>query len=370
MEQGFPPFSVCESASPVVLVTHVLLLPAIGVMAYFAIRTMRRPANIVFVRSWSLILAVLVGIGLWLVMTQAMRIPHQTELVVKCYLGIAVLIGLVAMQVCDFRFRRQTKPNKKAFLLSCVVGIGRCFSIAAAAIGVSFPITMMLPHPSMAREPSRIAQCRNNMKQLAIAMQEDIKANNGKWSRATTGQVPMSWRVRFLPFMDNHSLRTKYAERLAWDSTTNEPIAQIPLRTFACAANPHPKDKHSRFFSDYVMVTGPETTAPGDRDIRERDIRDGLSNTAVLVEAVGLNVVWTEPRDADVTSTPIGINLKGRGKTDSPGLMSSYHTSGRANLTMADGSVKTINQNIDPRVLKSLTTIAGGEPSPSDWSER
>ena len=89
----------------------------------------------------------------------------------------------------------------------------------------------------------------------------------------------------------------------------------------------------------------------------------------MFVEAVGLNIVWTEPRDADVSRVPIGVNLKGTGKTDSPGLMSSYHqvNGGRAMMVLADGSVRFINQSIDPHALKSLTTIAGGEPLPPDW---
>lgn len=33
----------------------------------------------------------------------------------------------------------------------------------------------------------------------------------------------------------------------------------------------------------------------------------------------------------------------------------------------ADGSVRFVSQSIDPQVLKSLTTIAGGEPLPPDW---
>lgn len=362
MEQGFPPGRVWESVSSAVVVTHILLLPLIGVMAYLAVRTMRRPANNHFAKIWGLTLAVFVGIGLWLVLTQALRIPREKELVFESYLAIAVLIGLVAMQVCDFRSWRLSKSGLRAFVLSSAGGVGRCILIAIGAFAVSIPLTMFFPAPSMAREPSRFSQCRNTMKQLGLAMQEDIKANNGKWSRASTGQFPMSWRVRFLPFLDNASLRTQYDDQLAWDDRANEPVAQTQFYLFACPANPHLKDERNRLFTSYVMVTGPETAVPADRDLREDDIRDGLSNTAVFVEAVGLNVVWTEPRDADVTSTPIGINLNGSGKTDSPGLMSSYHSNGRANMTMADGSVRTINQNIAPRVLRSLITIDGGEP--------
>ena len=108
------------------------------------------------------------------------------------------------------------------------------------------------------------------------------------------------------------------------------------------------------------MVTGPGSFSAGTRSIVPHDIKDGAANTLAVVEASGLNVVWTEPRDFDVARQPVGVNLKGLGRTDSPGLMSSYHQAG-AQGAFADGSVRFINENIDPRVLKALTTIDSGD---------
>ncbi len=88
---------------------------------------------------------------------------------------------------------------------------------------------------------------------------------------------------------------------------------------------------------------------------------DGLANTLAVTEATGLNIVWTEPRDAELGRNPLGINLAGDETSASRGIASSWHE-GLVNAAMADGSVRSLSENIDPQVLKALTTISGGEP--------
>ena len=36
-------------------------------------------------------------------------------------------------------------------------------------------------------------------------------------------------------------------------------------------------------------------------------------------------------------------------------------------VAMADGSVRFINDRIDPKVFEAIATIAGGEPLAEDW---
>ena len=367
MDQGFPPRRVWDSVSPVIIVTHLYLLPLIALMAFLAFRTMRQPANKEFVKNWGRALVVLVGVGFWILVSQGLSVPGSVEFVFQSYLGIAVLIGIVAIQVCDFRFLKQTHSGFDAFVLSSFGGFGRGIFIVVVAAMLSILPAMLFSNPSGPRAAAPLSHCKNNLKQLWLAMLADSEANDGKWPRSEVGQFPVSWRVRFLPFIDQMPLRKQYDEEHSWDDAKNLAVAQTAARALMCPTNPHEKDAQQRYFTSYVMVTGPGTAAPGDRDIRLYDFQDGISNTAVLVEAAGLNIVWTEPRDADVSKTAIDINLKGRKETDSPGLLSSYHDSGRVNITMADGRVRTINERIDPQVLKSLTTIAGDEPLPSDW---
>ena len=96
------------------------------------------------------------------------------------------------------------------------------------------------------------------------------------------------------------------------------------------------------------------------------DMADGTSNTLAVVEATGLNIVWTEPRDSQVSGDNLGINLTGPTPTESSALISAWHRGG-GHVLLADGSVRYLRHDIDPAVLKALTTVNGGESLPEQY---
>jgi prepilin-type processing-associated H-X9-DG protein len=99
----------------------------------------------------------------------------------------------------------------------------------------------------------------------------------------------------------------------------------------------------------------------------EIGMADGLTNTMLLGEACGLNIVWNEPRDIEVGTLPAGVNLSGKTPGTSDGWLSSYHLDS-ANVAFADGSTRTISKKIDPKILKALTTVDGDDtPEKGAW---
>jgi prepilin-type processing-associated H-X9-DG protein len=108
-------------------------------------------------------------------------------------------------------------------------------------------------------------------------------------------------------------------------------------------------------FSDPVRVNFP------------KGVIDGLSYTLMLTEACGQQIVWTEPRDVDMSVSPIGINLDGEVEGRSPGVASSYHPTG-CHVLFGDGAVRFLSRTIDPEVLKALITANGNETiDPSEY---
>ncbi len=369
MEHGFPPHRLSDATNPGLVMAHVVLLLLLIAIGWGVVATVRRPASQRLANHWGRGLCVACGV-FWCIL--AARANDETDSVVlrvfSIYCGLAVLEGFVGMLVCDFRFLRLTKTKFDAAVLTVMAGSAKTLFIVLASLVPVF-IVLSLPQHRSPRDAHRRSDCKNNLKQLGLAAREFVDAHAGEWPRSTHGEVPVSWRVALLPDMQLADLRKDYDDSRPWDDEKNTSVVRKRVHAFRCASASRDFDEQQRQLSAYVMVTGPGTIAPGDRVIRNDDIRDGLSNTALFVEAVGLNVVWTEPRDADVSRVPIGVNLKDTGKTDSTGLMSSYHpdNGGGAMMVLADGGVRFINQSIDPHVLKSLTTIAGGEPLPPDW---
>jgi hypothetical protein len=88
---------------------------------------------------------------------------------------------------------------------------------------------------------------------------------------------------------------------------------------------------------------------------------DGLAHTILLGECTALKIVWTEPRDIDTSKQRMGIN-------STSSILSSPHRGG-AFVVFADGRVKFLSEEIDPKTLEALTTATGGENIPHDFEQ-
>ncbi len=206
---------------------------------------------------------------------------------------------------------------------------------------------------------SRWAQCRNNLKQIGLAL-HNYHDDHRMFPAAASGQPAHSWRVAILPFLDQQEAFDSYDRGLAWDVAPNAKLSRQEVPPFVCPAAAYPQDNQSRWYSAYSMPTGPRTVGESSTGTKIQSMTDGTSNTLLVVEACGAQIVWTEPRDVDVAAQPTGINLKGAKPQQSAGWLSSYHAHG-TQVLMGDGSVKFLSQRTDPAILKKLATKDGGE---------
>ena len=210
------------------------------------------------------------------------------------------------------------------------------------------------------RSPRKRRDCRNVIRNDGLALLNYEIVNGAFPGRGSTA-VPVSWRVSILPALDHAALYREYEKTAVWDQPPNEKMALTKLNDFTCPSNYHPQDAHGRWFTAYSMPTGPHTVGQNPNGTKIQDITDGTSQTLLLVEACGAQIIWTEPRDVNVSVQETGINLNGSRPGRSAGWLSSYHEAGVINVVMADGSTRFISAKTDPAVLKKLATIDGGE---------
>ncbi|MBX3443967.1 MAG: DUF1559 domain-containing protein [Planctomyces sp.] len=217
------------------------------------------------------------------------------------------------------------------------------------------------------RIPAARTNCRNMQLNVDYALRDHAKAF-GELPPAVTqdGGPPRSWRVELLPFLESGKLRERYVDSLSWDAPANLEFAQRDMQVFFCPNNRNPKDDQGRRFADYLAVTG--TGSVFDDAIRPIFARvpDGSSNTILLIESSGQQVVWTEPRDADIGVLPIEVNANGPRPGASNGIASSYHGHG-FNAMFAGGNARYLSSQIDRDVLLALLTANGGESVPPDF---
>ena len=244
---------------------------------------------------------------------------------------------------------------------------------SGGASGLVF-FMMLLPTLSHHPEASRLSTCRNNLKQLGYAFynyESKFRAFPSP-AFAGEGEPPRTWRVELLPWLGEQDLRSRYDNDSAWDAAVNRPVATTVVPFYRCPSNRRPQDEEGRFYSDYLLPTGAGTLF-GERSVGPaiREITDGTSNTVVIVESCGRQVVWTQPRDVDVTEARPDVNGPGPSEGMSNSLLSSYHPGGGgvAYAAFADGAVRVISPGTAPEVLKALLSPRGDESVdiPPSW---
>lgn len=231
--------------------------------------------------------------------------------------------------------------NDVRWVVSGVIGLILCVVLA------------LLPAIIDPRSVAQKASCQNNLRWIALALSQ-YHDSHGSYPPAYIADadgVPMhSWRVLLLPYLDQKDLYKQYRFDEPWDGPNNSMLHNVRLKLFDC-----PSDIHAMTDTSYVAVTGPQTIWPGAKTTKMSDIKDGTSNTIMLVEVHNSGIHWMEPRDLDMSKMPMTVN--------SPtGLsISSGHPGGLANIALADGGVRAIGNNTSPKSLRAALTIAGGE---------
>lgn len=205
-------------------------------------------------------------------------------------------------------------------------------------------IALLLPAVQGARDAARRAQCKNNLKQIGLAL-HNYHDVYGSFPPAyipdATGKPMHSWRVLILPFLDQMPMYDEYDFSQPWNSPQNLAITQNIPQAYVCPTSPNSRNAH------YVLITGKGTCFEGAESIKVSDITDGSSNTLLVVEAHDSPIPWSEPRDLDVST--LG---------HATGNPSSDHRGG-FHVLYSDGRVLFVHDSIPPDQLKARITPNG-----------
>jgi prepilin-type processing-associated H-X9-DG protein len=274
---------------------------------------------------------------------------------VRMYLGLHEPFLFVLWAAVIFGCARsQKKLHKNLSRGRAYIWLGTLLLVAVLIRALTMPAVFSGP-PS----PER-TQCRDNLHDIGLAL-HNYHDFHDSFPAQFAGKPPVSWRVSVLPFLDQSELYGRYDATAAWDSPANLPIARHVIPQYTCPTIPHwYRERDGLHFTSYAVIAGSNTIWRGDRPTSFGMMTDGSSNTVMVVEACGQQIIWTEPRDMDLATTPTGFNLPGTSAGQSDGLFSSYHTGG-THILMADGAVRFISVHTEPAVIEALLSNEGGD---------
>ena len=244
----------------------------------------------------------------------------------------------------------------------------RPWALAQVLVALVLCLCVILPAVPGAQRAARRTACRNNLKQIGLALHNYHDVHDGFPPAFTTdeeGRPLHSWRVLLLPHVDASPLYSRLDLSKPWNDPANlELLNERTPDVYQCPGTSHRHASHARS-THYVAVTGEETAWPTEGTRRIADFVDGTTNTAIIVEC-DMGILWYEPRDLTLEEAlPVLSSLDGetaKGHLSGDSLYDYF--SGR-HILLADGSHRFMWHGLDSDVWQGLLLIADG--SGDEW---
>jgi prepilin-type N-terminal cleavage/methylation domain-containing protein len=278
--------------------------------------------------------------------------------------------------------------------------------VVIAIIGIL--ISLLLPAVQKVRESAARTQCRNNLKQIGLAIHgyhDTFKRmppgyfSNFNPDNTDTGPG-WGWGAYILPFLEQQNLYQQINFTLPITDPSNAAARTTFLPIFACPSDPQPLVTFTVYdangnalcnvaWGSYVAINGNGgvSDAYWDNDgafLRNQGfpfagITDGLSNTFFIGERsttmslttwVGAVTNGIVPSRRDPLASELapalvlahcGPHLPNNPLVTDADATSSGHIQG-VNFLFGDGSVHNITSAIDVTLFDALATRSGGEP--------
>lgn len=191
---------------------------------------------------------------------------------------------------------------------------------------------------------------KSNLKQIGLALHNYHEQHSTFPPGAITNRQnrPLqSWQALILPFLDQEGIYKRIDLQQAWDSPVNRPPFQQEIPVYLS-----PKTRQTRSPDGYAL-----SHFAGNRLVLKQNagmkilesITDGMSNTIMAMELGERFKPWGDPTSLTLPTAVIGPGKKSLSQ-------------GGNHVLLGDGSVHFISQDIDPAILKALSTPDGGEP--------
>jgi prepilin-type N-terminal cleavage/methylation domain-containing protein/prepilin-type processing-associated H-X9-DG protein len=268
--------------------------------------------------------------------------------------------------------------------------------VVMAIIGVL--VALLLPAVQAAREVARRTSCTNNAAQLGLALHNYEFHHEMLPPGVTNPEGPIrnepqglhvSWIVHVLPYLEQNVLWQRFDQSAGAYAAENAEVRRTHVGVLICPSYAGSRKNVERTIARSTYAgCHHETEAPIDADnhgllflnsrIRYSDIYDGSAQTLLIGECLPgddpLDLGWVSGTRATLRNTS-AIERPRRPSTDGAaadaapreqpgstyvGGFGSYHA-GQVVVAFADGSVRALNDSINPEIYRRMGHRADGE---------
>lgn len=157
---------------------------------------------------------------------------------------------------------------------------------------------LLLPSVQVVREAHPRSMCRNNMKQIVIAIL-NYESSHGHFPTdrvvvlSDGTELRHSWRIEILPYIEQQAIYDAYDFNEPWNGPNNSKLADMTTshHPWRCPS----QQKLDNAKTTYRLVGGPGTAFESEKKFGTADVKDGLHKTIALVEHVSEPVNWMKP---------------------------------------------------------------------------
>ena len=223
------------------------------------------------------------------------------------------------------------------------------YLIRLLAIGAVIAVVIALMLPAVRHNPSakRRAQCKINLRQIGLALNnyhDRYHAYPPAYTIDAHGKPLHSWRTLLLPYLDYRALYKKIDLAKAWDDPVNAEAFKTNVIAFHCPSFDGPMNH-----TTYMAVVGSRSCFRSTQPRQLSEITDRHADTLMVIEvASDKTVPWMAPVDAN---EQLILDFGPKTKLN--------HRETHA--LFVDGTVRYLDADLEPAARRALISVDGND---------